>query len=48
MGHAYIAAGDGPCRVLSVCSGTEAQLIAAAERISPADAAAPQPRRVGA
>lgn len=46
MGHAYIAASDGPCRVLSVCSGTEAQLIAAA---GSADAAAPsQPRRVGA
>jgi transcriptional regulator with XRE-family HTH domain len=46
MGHAYIAASDGPCRVLSVCSGTEAQLIAAAEGASPV-AAAP-PRRVGA
>jgi transcriptional regulator with XRE-family HTH domain len=46
MGHAYIAASEGPCRVLSVCSGTEAQLIAAAEGASPA-AAAP-PRRIGA
>jgi transcriptional regulator with XRE-family HTH domain len=46
MGHAYIAASDGPCRVLSVCSGTEAQLIAAAEGASPA-AAAPS-RRIGA
>lgn len=46
MGHAYIAAGDGPCRVLSVCSGTEAQLIAAAEGGRPA-AAAPT-GRVGA
>jgi transcriptional regulator with XRE-family HTH domain len=45
MGHAYIAAGDGPCRVLSVCSGTEAQLIAAAEGASPDDAAAA--RRAG-
>ena len=29
MGHAYIAAVDGPCRVLGVCSGTESQMIAA-------------------
>jgi transcriptional regulator with XRE-family HTH domain len=29
MGHAYIAASDGPCRVLSLCSAPETQLIAA-------------------
>jgi hypothetical protein len=29
MGHAYLAASDGPCRVLAVCSGTESQMIAA-------------------
>lgn len=29
MGHAYLNAGAGPCRVLSVCSGAEAQVIAA-------------------
>ena len=29
MGHAYLAAADGPCRVLSICSGLETQLIAA-------------------
>jgi transcriptional regulator with XRE-family HTH domain len=29
MGHAYIAVGKGPCRVLSICSGAESQLIAA-------------------
>ena len=29
MGHAYLAAADGPCRVLAVCSGTESQMIAA-------------------
>jgi len=29
MGHAYIAAGEGPCRVLSVCSAPETQLMAA-------------------
>lgn len=32
MGHAYIAAGDGACRVLSVCTGAEAQLQEIAER----------------
>jgi len=29
MGHAYIAAAQGPCRVLSLCSAPETQLIAA-------------------
>ena len=29
MGHAYIAAADGPCRVLPLCSAPETQLIAA-------------------
>jgi transcriptional regulator with XRE-family HTH domain len=29
MGHAYIAASDGPCRVLSICSAPETELIAA-------------------
>jgi transcriptional regulator with XRE-family HTH domain len=29
MGHAYIAAGEGPCRVLSLCTAPETQLIAA-------------------
>jgi len=29
MGHAYIAVGEGPCRVLSLCSAPETQLIAA-------------------
>jgi transcriptional regulator with XRE-family HTH domain len=29
MGHAYLAASDGPCRVLSLCSAPETQLIAA-------------------
>jgi transcriptional regulator with XRE-family HTH domain len=29
MGHAYLAAAPGPCRVLSICSGAESQLIAA-------------------
>jgi transcriptional regulator with XRE-family HTH domain len=29
MGHAYIAAREGPCRVLSLCTAPETQLIAA-------------------
>ena len=29
MGHAYIAASDGPCRVLSLCTAPEKQLIEA-------------------
>jgi uncharacterized cupin superfamily protein len=29
MGHAYIAASEGRCRVLSLCSAPETQLIAA-------------------
>jgi transcriptional regulator with XRE-family HTH domain len=29
MGHAYIAVGEGPCRVLSLCSAPETELIAA-------------------
>lgn len=32
MGHAYIAASEGPCRVLSICTGAEAQLQEVAER----------------
>jgi transcriptional regulator with XRE-family HTH domain len=41
MAHAYIAVEGGPCRVLSICSGAESQLIAAMEQ-SPA-APAPEP-----
>jgi transcriptional regulator with XRE-family HTH domain len=49
MGHAYIAVGDGDCRVLSICTGAEAQLIAAAERPAPAgEPVALQVRRAGA
>ncbi|HEY3948913.1 XRE family transcriptional regulator [Phenylobacterium sp.] len=29
MGHAYLAASPGPCRLLTICSGEESQLIAA-------------------
>lgn len=31
MGHAYVNVGEGPCRVLSICTGAESHLIAAAE-----------------
>jgi transcriptional regulator with XRE-family HTH domain len=34
MGHAYLAAESGPCRVLSICSGPESQLIEAVRRES--------------
>ncbi len=26
MGHAYVALGKGPCRILSICSATDADL----------------------
>lgn len=46
MGHAYIAAGAGPCRVLSVCSASESQLYAASHGEAPAPAAPiARPRR---
>jgi transcriptional regulator with XRE-family HTH domain len=32
MGHAYLAAESGPCRVLSICSGPESHLIEALRR----------------
>jgi len=51
MGHAYIAVGEGVCRVLSICTGAEAQLVAVAERqgakVEAAATPAP-PRRVKA
>ena len=43
MGHAYIAASSGPCRVLGVCSGTESQMIAAVGGTLAADAEPPEP-----
>jgi transcriptional regulator with XRE-family HTH domain len=49
MGHAYIAAAEGPCRVLSLCSAPERQLIAASAGRPRAEetrrAAAPARRR---
>jgi hypothetical protein len=35
MGHVYLAVGPGRCRVLSICSGEESQLIAALAQPSP-------------
>ena len=32
MGHAYLAAGPGPCRVLSICSGPESHIMEVARR----------------
>ena len=39
MGHVYLSAGPGPCRVLSICSGEESQLIAALAHDMPATGA---------
>jgi uncharacterized cupin superfamily protein len=44
MGHAYVAAAPGRCRVLAICSGSESQLIAATKRDNGEDAHAPSPR----
>lgn len=51
MGHAYIAASEGPCRLLSICSGEESQLRAAFEEqpalpvVRPPAAPSPPARR---
>jgi transcriptional regulator with XRE-family HTH domain len=45
MGHAYIAANSGPCRVLGVCSGTESQMIAAVGGLAPGTHPPPAPAR---
>jgi len=45
MGHAYIAASGGPCRVLGVCSGTESQMIAAVGGLAPGTHPPPAPAR---
>jgi transcriptional regulator with XRE-family HTH domain len=44
MGHAYVAVGDAPCRILAMCSASESQLIAAVGGI-PADMSAPRENR---
>lgn len=38
MGHAYIAVGPGRCRVLSICSATQSQLLEASGASNPANA----------
>jgi transcriptional regulator with XRE-family HTH domain len=49
MAHAYLAPEGAPCRVLSICSGAESQLIAAMEQSPAAPATEPadaiRPRR---
>jgi transcriptional regulator with XRE-family HTH domain len=35
MGHAYVNAGAGPCKVLSVCSGAQSQLMEAVSKAQP-------------
>lgn len=50
MGHAYVAASSGPCRVLCVCSGSESQMISAIggtlpQSAPPPPSEAPTPKR---
>ncbi len=45
MGHAYLTAGPGPARVLSICSGAESQLMAM--HGDPIDGAAPAAAKAG-
>jgi transcriptional regulator with XRE-family HTH domain len=40
MGHAYVAKGKGPCRLLAVCSASERDLRAAMEMAAPQDSTA--------
>lgn len=43
MGHAYIDVGETPCRVLTICSGEESQLISAHQKGEGATDVAPAP-----
>ena len=45
MGHAYIAVGDGPCRVLSVCSASESQVMETVAALEKPAAATAKARR---
>jgi transcriptional regulator with XRE-family HTH domain len=45
MGHAYLKAENGPCRVLSICSGPESQLIEAMRRDGDKEKAEPNRRK---
>lgn len=47
MGHAYIAASPGTCRVLSICSATQTQLLQASGAETPAPAAIATPAPAG-
>ena len=53
MGHAYIAAAPGPCRIVAICSGPESQVIEATLKgqrptapitVNPAEPESPKPR----
>ncbi len=46
MGHVYLRVGPAPCRVLSICSGDESQLIGAMAPEPKAEAPAVQPLRL--
>jgi transcriptional regulator with XRE-family HTH domain len=46
MGHAYVAVGEERCRVLSICTGAEAHLIAASSRTKAEPEAPPAPLRI--
>ena len=50
MGHVYVNVGKGPCRILSVCSSPESQLIAAARSAQVSEGAPPPapPRKIRA
>lgn len=43
MGHAYLAAAEGPCRLMCVCSGMEPDLSRAAEPVEAGPGAPPAP-----
>jgi transcriptional regulator with XRE-family HTH domain len=47
MGHAYLAAEPGPCRVLSICSGPESHLMEALRRDGHGGTNSRQPSRKG-
>ena len=46
MGHVYVAAADGVCRVLTICSGEESQLRASFRAPISSSAGPPEPPRV--
>jgi transcriptional regulator with XRE-family HTH domain len=42
MGHAYVKRGEGPCRIIGVCSASESHLREVAQNSPPREAAAPR------